>query len=188
MLPESNLTKRDDDLIENSIWVQDGGDGSFDSGDFILFYAAGPQQWLKDPASGLFRYTKNLYSDSAWYYINIGGTGKRVGRQSAASAGTPVTSFDDYYAHESDTVNFLVAERTGMAKNLGPARKGQNRVFRPVSGLITGTPITIITDVAARSAGQSSRFNVTLNRWPFMNTACHRYPESLMNQWLPPAP
>ena len=41
MLPQSNEVERPDDLLENAIEVVGEADGSFDQGDFILFYAEG---------------------------------------------------------------------------------------------------------------------------------------------------
>ncbi|MGQ7368007.1 hypothetical protein ACTGXS_11025, partial [Streptococcus suis] len=50
MLPENNATNRIDDLFENAIWMEDGGDGIFNGNDYALFYAGGPHQWRYDTA------------------------------------------------------------------------------------------------------------------------------------------
>ena len=42
ILPEKNNLPRPAGLTENPIEVMDGGDGSFDPGDYILFYGIGP--------------------------------------------------------------------------------------------------------------------------------------------------
>ena len=166
MLPEANLEKRMDDLKENAIWVQDGGDGSFNTGDFLLFYAPGPQEWKPDAATGAYRFRKNLYSDSAYYYINISGQGKRISLQPSTSPGIAVNSFDDFYAHELDTVNFLSSgkEWYGEEFGTGPGRIQTREFTLPVPGLIVNTPLTLTSDVIARSAAQNSRFDVKLNR------------------------
>src|SRR6478735_6675335 len=78
MLDEDNASSRTDDLFENPIEVVDGGDGQFNSSDYFLFYAPGPQRWVKDSLNQSFRHRKNLYSDTAFYYITIGGNGKRL--------------------------------------------------------------------------------------------------------------
>ncbi|MDV7395453.1 hypothetical protein RZS08_28965, partial [Arthrospira platensis SPKY1] len=51
MLPEAVSDSRPDDLIENPILVVDGGDGKFDPGDYILFFAQGPSIWKRDESS-----------------------------------------------------------------------------------------------------------------------------------------
>ena len=166
MLPEANAAKRADDLTENAIWVQDGGDGSFNSNDYFLFYAPGPQSWDRDPVTGLYHFRKNLYSDSAYYYISTGGQGKRIPVQPTAPANITVNSFNDYYAHELDTVNFLSSGKEWYGEEFGngPGRVPSRDFNIPVQGLIAGTPLTIYSDVIARSAGQYSRFDVLLNR------------------------
>ncbi|HRX93674.1 MAG TPA: hypothetical protein P5158_06150, partial [Chitinophagaceae bacterium] len=78
MLSESNNGLWSDDLIENAIFVADGGDGILNGSDYILFYAPGSDKWIKDTINHRFSYQKNLYSDSAYYFITIGGTGKRI--------------------------------------------------------------------------------------------------------------
>jgi hypothetical protein len=75
MLPEQNAGPRQDDLKENAIWVDDGGDGNFAGNDYFLFYAPGPDTWEFDTQTSRYRHQNNLYADSAWYYITVGGTG-----------------------------------------------------------------------------------------------------------------
>jgi hypothetical protein len=74
MLPESNATGRADDLIENAIFVQDGGDGNLDPGDYVLFYGESPDSWVLDYTSRHFSHQKNLYSDSTFYFVTVGTT------------------------------------------------------------------------------------------------------------------
>ena len=58
MLPEANNIPRPDDLVENSIMVVDGGDGVLNGSDYILFFANGPDQWLKDSINKRFIHKK----------------------------------------------------------------------------------------------------------------------------------
>src|SRR5690349_6340411 len=37
MLPEKPINTKPDDLIENALWIEDGGDGRLNGSDFILF-------------------------------------------------------------------------------------------------------------------------------------------------------
>ncbi|HSZ25801.1 MAG TPA: hypothetical protein VK766_08795, partial [Cytophagaceae bacterium] len=69
MLPQPNATSRADDLLENSIFVFGQADGKFDVGDYILFYAEGPDTWAYNTSSGIFNHTKNLYSDVSCYFL-----------------------------------------------------------------------------------------------------------------------
>ena len=108
MLPEACNGLINDDLVENAVQVVDGGDGVFNGNDYFLFYAAGPDVWVKDSVNQRFKHQKNLYSTKSYYFISIGGTGRRM--QSQTTLPQPnafVTSFSERYFHELDSVNFL---------------------------------------------------------------------------------
>jgi hypothetical protein len=61
MLPEACAGQVQDDLKENAIWVEDGGDGVFSGSDYFLFFAQGPHQWKKDSLNKRFAHEKNLF-------------------------------------------------------------------------------------------------------------------------------
>lgn len=107
MLSESNYVTRPDDLTENSIQVVDGGDNSFDQGDYILFYANGPTGWAADSVNKTFYHFNNLYEDKSYYFINFDqGAGQRITPSASLSSGNvTVTSFDDYHVHDVDLEN-----------------------------------------------------------------------------------
>lgn len=107
MLPEDNSMPRPADLTENAVWVNDGGDGVFNSGDYVIFYATGPMGWKANTSTGTYDHVKNLYEDKAYYFINFDmGSGKRVlGQSGTPSGNVQVTSFNDYQVHDEDLVN-----------------------------------------------------------------------------------
>ena len=70
MLPELNNIPRKDDLVNNAIQIFDGGDGSFDQGDYLLFYGIGPHKWYNNGTVEFDR-KQNVYSDYAYYFVNI---------------------------------------------------------------------------------------------------------------------
>src|ERR1044072_9409965 len=51
ILCEANASVRYDDLKENALMIVDGGDGIINGTDYILFYANGPDEWIKDSAN-----------------------------------------------------------------------------------------------------------------------------------------
>ena len=106
-LPESNAVATPDDLVENALQMVDGGDGTFGSGDYFLFYANGPTAWSKDSANQQFHHDKNLYTDSSYYFISVdNGPGLRIAAQgSAPTANTSITTYNYYDAHELDQYN-----------------------------------------------------------------------------------
>jgi hypothetical protein len=167
MLPESNAAPRIDDLRENAILVEDGGDGSFGANDYLLFYAEGPDPWSVDSVNRRFSFRRNPYSGESFYYLTIGGQGLRVAGQASfpSRADFVVERFDERLAHELDSLNFLSSGREwyGEEFGTGPGRTLSRTFTFPMTGLIPNTPVTVAAEVIARSAGQSSRFDVTLN-------------------------
>ena len=110
MLPETNSITRTDDLREIAIEVADGGDGHFDSTDYILFYGEDPDKWSYEGFNKFFSHTRNLYSDSTCYFLNTDlAAGRRVQVQPAITAAANNLSgrFDDYQLHELDLLNLI---------------------------------------------------------------------------------
>jgi len=166
MLPEDNALPRTDDLFENPIEMIDGGDGIFNGTDYFVFYAPGPHRWEKDSTNQSFRHKKNLYADTAFYYLTIGGTGKRISLQSSpGNSTTTVNSFNERYFYENDLVNFLKSgkEWYGEEFNNNPGGNSTRNFTVDWQGLLLTQPITIATDLAGRSVGAASNFSVKIN-------------------------
>ena len=109
MLPQENNQPRPDGLQENAIYIAGEEDGSFDQNDYILFYAQGPDKLIFNPEEQDFEYEKNLYSDTAFYFITVSAEkGKRISTlPDLATAGPLITSYNAFAAHEQDLVNIL---------------------------------------------------------------------------------
>lgn len=113
MLPEINSEERPLGLQENAIVVVDGNDGVFNSSDYILFYAAGPDQWTYNSSKDIFEHETNIYSDEAYYFISVDGNvaGKRVqNAQTITTSNSTVNSYDELWFHEKQWSNL---DRTG---------------------------------------------------------------------------
>ena len=90
-VPALNSAPRIADLAENKVFVQGGGDGSFDEGDAVWFYGKGPTGW----------YSKQQ-------------TNSR-GRPILDSSGEPVREWT-HYVHPFDSTNYYFLE-IGTADN-----------------------------------------------------------------------
>ncbi len=102
MLPLLNSENTDFDLAENAIQVIGEEDGSFDSGDFILFYGE-TQQFNEDSNTNI-----NLYDDNAYYFITADGqNGNRISpyNEPSGNATTTISQFNDYQFFELDENN-----------------------------------------------------------------------------------
>ena len=164
MLPESNAVARPDDLVENAIEVVDGGDGIFNGSDYLIFYAPGPHQWLKDSANQRFTHVKNLYIDTAFYFITVSSTGgpaKRVAIQKPVT-GQPnrtVTSFQEHQFYENDLSNLLSSGKQWYGEQFSNNGIGTLSLNWPAS--TAGANNYFRTAVAARTVATASAFKVT---------------------------
>ncbi len=166
MLPQPADEFRHDDLAENSIYVAGESDGSFDTGDYVLFYAQGPDRWEYDPSTcGNFKHAKNIYSDKTYYFITASkGPGKRVGsRESLTQSEThTVNTFDDYSFHELDEYNLIKSGREWLGEKF---ELTNNYDFDfSFSNRETSQPIYVKTAVVGRcEVAPGTSFSVKIN-------------------------
>ena len=169
MLPEANSVPRPDDLEENAIMIVDGGDGVLNGADYILFFSNGADQWIKDSANKRFTHKKNLYTDKAFYYLTVGGNGKRVGDSPGSFVpNIVVNSFDDRLFHELDTINFLASGKEWFGEEFSntPGHSLTRSFSFNIPNLQTSFPVTVVTDCLARSVSATSRFDISVNNQP----------------------
>ncbi len=113
LLPFVNSVVVPTDLLPNAIEVVDGGDGVFGPGDHLLFYASGPTRW--EQASGLFRHTKHVYTDSASYFVGLDADAPvriQTVAQSSLPATRTITRFNDRQVIDRDLTNLIKSGRT----------------------------------------------------------------------------
>jgi hypothetical protein len=112
MLPQSNNAERPVDLTENALSVAGEADGRFDREDYILFYGQAADKAVLN-ADGSFEYEKNLYSDTSFYFLTIGGDqGLRIIDKEDLGTGHPkIRHFDDHIIYENDEFNIINSGR-----------------------------------------------------------------------------
>lgn len=113
MLPLQNNRNNYYDLPQTSIQVIGGNDGSFDQGDYILFYGESTEgrQNMLLPA---YNTNINLYATHSYYYITADGAdGNRIYpfTQPSGSPTTTITSYDDYQFYEVDETSLAKVGR-----------------------------------------------------------------------------
>ncbi len=171
MLPETTNDFPEDDLNEMPITVEGEGDGSFDGGDYILFYAEGADGQRYDEATDRFVYQKNIYTDRNYVFLQVdGGRGRRVGGLSGAGNGPVFDAYDAFYHFEEDKFNVL-HEIGGNAHGSGQEwfgdlfrvsrEKDYGALFR-VPDLVPEERVELFARMGLRS-DQSSRFFVEAN-------------------------
>ena len=156
-------------LQQNAIQFIGEADGSFDSGDYILFYGQGPHGWNRKADMSLEALTHrfNVYSDDAYYFISFGGqNGKRVLDMDVP--GNPVQTFNDYHEyvfHEKDSINLNQIGRQwgGEMFNLEPSQTITLIGGGPATGSVIANYRMIAKDA------NNTTFGVSLNGIPFSN-------------------
>ena len=158
MVPDLVSLPRPDDLIENpTMLVDNNGNGKFDNGDYLLFYAQDPDMWQFDSVNKRFYHTKNLYASQTYYFLTTdAGTGKRVSLSTGAvSSNQTISVFDDRAFHEADQVNLLQSGKIW----LGDEMTG----FNPTASfsyyfpnMLTTSPVGFSSSFAANAANGSN--------------------------------
>src|SRR6185503_599548 len=118
-------------------------------------------KWLKDSINKRFTHQKNLYSDSAYYFITIGSVGKRIASlQVNNPSALTVNSFNERIFHELDTINLLSSGKEWLGEEFADAPgKTLSRSFSVnIPNLLLNTPATLISNCVARSINASSSF------------------------------
>lgn len=152
-LPEAAGDPRVDDLKEIPIEIVDGGDGSIDQGDYILFYAVGAGEWRYDSTKQRFIYAKHLYDYYNYYYISkdVVNNGLRMTVKTVPTDNTThtVTSFIDYQRHETDSQNLIKSGRYWYGEEFDV--KTSYLINFDFPNMVSGTKAYIETSLAARS-------------------------------------
>ncbi|WNJ15962.1 type IX secretion system sortase PorU [Pontibacter sp. G13] len=159
MLPQLNSADRHDDLVENAIQVTGQGDGSFDNGDIVRFYAEGPGSWTLDGTS--FNHHTHLYADTNFYYLRIGTeNGLRVtNSNNLTSTYSPPGAVGIAY-HESELINPIISGRYWLGETFDAS---VDQTFSmPVPAADPNGMIRLTMQVAAHSDVNSS-FNAYVN-------------------------
>ncbi|WP_224995160.1 type IX secretion system sortase PorU [Cesiribacter sp. SM1] len=121
MVPEPNASARHQDLPQLAVQVVGGDDGRLDAADYLLFYAQGPDALTYDQESGWYNHQKNIYSDTAYYFIGMGTTpGLRQTQGANEGLSYPaITSYEAVEVYEKDEVNIISSGRRWFGDAFG---------------------------------------------------------------------
>ncbi|MFK7785948.1 MAG: type IX secretion system sortase PorU [Crocinitomicaceae bacterium] len=108
-LPEQNSAPRTDDLAKNAIEIVGGGDGSFDIGDYILFYGWGPNRI--SASGGELTQDRNTYSTISCYFINVNSAEAPLRVAAIPNSDDPVThslsTYSFFQKYETESVSLV---------------------------------------------------------------------------------
>ncbi|MDT0294016.1 type IX secretion system sortase PorU [Mesonia ostreae] len=159
MLPLRNNENEFFDLPQVSIQVVGAENGSFDSSDYILFYAtAVHNSWSEENET-----TQNLYADRSYYYITTGGNpGLRVSAyaEPSGNAQTTIDTFDEEQIYEVDEYSVAKAGRKWFGDRFDV--ENERSYEFTFKNRIASEPVNIILDAVAASESATS-MEVSIN-------------------------
>lgn len=151
MLPQEAGLFPYDDLAENAIWVSGQGDGTFNQGDFILFYGSSPHEWEYNQTLQRWVHQFNVYSDTTYYYLTYGqGAGKRIPTATDPGSISQTPTYSDQFTfYERELYNPLGSGRYWLGESFDLTT--QRDISLSLPGLRSGSEAKVTVRTAARS-------------------------------------
>ncbi|WP_439504229.1 type IX secretion system sortase PorU [Sediminibacterium sp.] len=175
MLPEKVNAFQINDLLE--IPIETGPN-------YFLFYAPGPHQWKYNTNSMRFNFVKNLYSDTAWYFITISGVGipKRITTLAAETRLTTSTinTYTHRYAHENTRLNLLSSGKEWVGENF--TNNNGTRTFN-IPWTNPTSSIELFTHFTSRSLGANANFIPSINDQSVQNISITGVTGGLLDEY-----
>ncbi len=179
MLPQLAGAERVDDVEE--LPTRFVGSGTHMSqGDYLLFFAEGPQNWTYLGHQDTFDKPKNIYDDLNYYFISIGEK-ERLDIPQAGSLSGSEQTFDTYdflQRYERDRVNVMGANpgfygsgQRWFGDNLSNIRQKDYSSEFDLEGFVPGTDFKVYTEFAIRS-NQTSTARLNIGGESFTTTVC----------------
>ncbi|MBO72705.1 MAG: hypothetical protein CMD35_03720 [Flavobacteriales bacterium] len=152
MLSEAVDSKTPATLPEIPVHFEGQNDGSFDNSDYLLFFAKSSNVWEWNNTSKSYYHEKHLYSDTVYYWLNVGSeVGKRINNfdESPEPASHFFTTYENHEFYEVDKVNLIKSGRTWLGD-----------YFDVVSGLSKTFPFNHFNKVPGEKVHFMAKFAV----------------------------
>lgn len=179
MLPYKNEAERHGSLKEMNIEVIDGGDESFDPGDYLIFYGQAGNHTHYNSTSKTLYNRPQYYSDSNFVFLTINSLSpKRISTKDNRSMTTDqtITKFHSLHHHENEWNNFIKSGRIWVGEDF----QSQNPLEFNAPIKAEGTA-SITVNVCARSRTYTNnKVSVIVNQdtigeilFPIVSTIYH---------------
>ena len=160
LLGKVNNDERVDDLIQQSIYVNDGNDGIFSEGDYILLFLKSANR--EELNGDNFVHVNHIYSDSAYFFININ-PNRSVNHLDSINHlfenfDHTLSSFKQFEYIEDDRINLL---KSG-SQWLGDVFDLTNSYNYPFSFTNITDSVHVRVKVVSKSSFSTAYFNVSL--------------------------
>lgn len=156
VLPEPNEAIVPYGLVENAIHIHGSEDGSFNEGDYVLFYAYTAATWTYDVYEQAHIYAGHPYADLNYYYITVGEeNGKRMQTQISEmqDAEKSITLFQDFQVHEQNLLNFIKSGRTWYGESF--EEHGELDISFDFPNLMNDKPVKVGIHAANRASASA---------------------------------
>ncbi len=125
-------------IQEAAIQLFDGGDDSFGPGDSFLFYGRAPHFLEFDSTDLRFSFQRNIYTDTAYYFLRIGESATaRIESSQVMEEGALLTTAYQSVTHEIDQFNLLNSGRSWYGERLNNTQSTIQ--FDVGEGMLEGT-------------------------------------------------
>ena len=148
-LSYANSDPRPVDLPQIPIFMHNGSDGVFGSGDYILFYAEGPVVW--DTLQGRFEHHLHHYSGSIFYFITTSqGPAQQIETvdNTSLTHDKTVNTYNDYSWYEKERYNLIGSGRNWYSLQFDEDEFDTTFTF---PNIVPGSVMNIDAVIAARS-------------------------------------
>lgn len=156
-----NDTDFKDDLQQIPIYLNKGADESFGSGDYLLFYAKGPNCWEYDTIAEKFRFKKHGYDNYAYYFLTTsrGESNEIATVNYGMTPNIQITHSNVFQAYEEDDHNLIGSGRIWFGHELHLSNFSRTFSF---SDLALGSELNVEYQVATR-AGSARTVELSIN-------------------------
>ncbi|MFT5821346.1 MAG: hypothetical protein ACI8ZM_002598 [Crocinitomix sp.] len=163
-ISHDNSSARPDDLVKNAIRIVGEADFSFDSEDYILFYAKGPENLAIDAT--VFKTSKNRIDSLAYYFIHVDNADSPKRLTAIANSSSPFTndinSFNTYTLHEVNAVNSMKSGDRWFGEHFEGAQLSHNFTLNAENRDVS-QPVYLETQFGSKSRSGTSELLVNIN-------------------------
>jgi len=161
IVPQANSEAREGDLVENSIYFYGEEDGSLDQGDYILFFAEGPDNQYADGTDLVFE--QNPYTDDAYYFITHSSTSSnRISDQDNVSFSGEIYTELPYLRHFEEDLNNVVKSGRQWVGESFQYDSDADWDFT-LSNRLSGTQVDFTVQYVGGAANEDVSFTTSLN-------------------------
>lgn len=178
-LPRRLSAYRPAEILENAIYVADGGDGRFDRNDFILFYGRGVDGFAYDSANGNSAHYLNRFGFNNYYFLSVtppnnAAAGKRMNVRATlpvASAANTFTAFREQVFVEEESNVWLESDQTWFGFLFSNSSGSNRRTYTvpmidPVVESIANFKLQVYAPTVSGVFGPAHTLKLTFNDQP----------------------